>query len=225
MLKYQLIITPLLLSLMSTSAFAGVVLGATRVVYESEQEEATLTLTNTREKGAFLVQSWVSSDENKVTKTPFIITPPLFKLGAAKKNILRIVNVDGGLPEDRESLFWINVKPIPASDSENRNELQVIVKSTLKLIYRPAALHEQAESAYKNIVFTQNGKGLDIYNPAAVYISLNNLDIDGKKEDDVSLLPPLSHIKVNTHGVKVNSISWQAITDNGSLTNTMNYHF
>lgn len=225
MFKKQIIFTSLLLSLMSSSAFAGVILGATRVVYESDQEEATLTLTNTRQKDAFLVQSWVSGDVNKITKTPFIITPPLFKLGAAKKNILRIVNVDGGLPDDRESLFWINVKPIPASDSENRNELQLIVKSTLKLIYRPAALHEQAESAYKNLVFTRNDKGLDIYNPGAVYISLNSLDINGKKESDVSLLPPFSHVTVNTHGVKANNIAWQAITDNGSLTNAINYHF
>lgn len=226
MLKHQMIFMPLLLlSMMSTSAFAGVVLGATRVVYESDQDEATLTLTNTREKNSFLVQSWVSGNESESTKTPFIITPPLFKLGPAKKNVLRIVNVDGGLPEDRESLFWINVKPIPASDSENRNELQVIIKSTLKLIYRPAALHEQAETAYKNIVFSQNEKGVDIYNPASVYISLSDLEIDGKKKEDVSLLPPLSHVTINTHGVKASDISWQAITDNGSLTNTMNYRF
>lgn len=218
-------LAPLLLCLFSAGSLAGVVPGATRVVFESDQNDATLTLTNTRSTNSFLVQSWVSGDANHNTKTPFIITPPLFKLGPEKKNVLRIVNVDGGLPEDRESLFWINVKPIPASDSENSNELQVIIKSTLKLFYRPAALHEQAESAYKKIIFSNNVKGLDIYNPSAVYVSLNDFEVNGIKDDSVSLLPPLSHVAINTHGVTPKTVTWQAITDNGSLTNTMNYRF
>lgn len=226
MFEYKnLVLAPILLCLYSSGACAGVVLGATRVIYESDQNDATLTLTNTRSKNSFLVQSWVSGDVNHSTNTPFIITPPLFKLGAEKKNVLRIVNVDGGLPEDRESLFWINVKPIPASDSEKTNELQVIIKSTLKLFYRPAALHEQAESAFKNIIFSQNAEGLDIYNPSAVYVSLNNFEVNGVKEENISLLPPLSHVSVNTHGVTAKTITWQAITDNGSLTNTLNYRF
>ncbi|MCV5920354.1 fimbria/pilus periplasmic chaperone, partial [Escherichia coli] len=75
-------------------------------------------------------------------KTPFIITPPLFKLDPEKNNILRIVNITHGLPQDRESVYWVNVKAIPSKsdDSENKNVLQIAVRTRIKLFYRPAGL-------------------------------------------------------------------------------------
>jgi P pilus assembly chaperone PapD len=52
------------------------------------------------------------------------------------------VRTGGSLPEDRESVFWLNVKSIPATDDSvpHNNVLQVVVKSRLKLFYRPAGL-------------------------------------------------------------------------------------
>ncbi|MCC3264159.1 fimbria/pilus periplasmic chaperone, partial [Paenibacillus polymyxa] len=72
----------------------------------------------------------------------FIITPPLFKLSPTKNNVLRIVNTSDALPQDRESVYWVNVKSIPArsEDAENKNVLQIAVRTRLKLFYRPAGL-------------------------------------------------------------------------------------
>lgn len=71
-------------------------------------------------------------------KAPFIITPPLYRLDKDQQNVERIV-LAGALPQDKESLYWLNIKAIPAA-SRKDNTLQIAVKTRIKLIYRPAAL-------------------------------------------------------------------------------------
>lgn len=53
--------------------------------------------------------------------TQFVITPPLFSMQGKKENTLRIINATNHqLPGDRESLFWVNVKAIPAMEKTRR---------------------------------------------------------------------------------------------------------
>jgi P pilus assembly chaperone PapD len=59
-------------------------------------------------------------------KAPFIITPPLYRLDGGQKNIERIV-MTGSLPQEQESLFWLNIKAIPSA-SKQMNSLQIAVK-------------------------------------------------------------------------------------------------
>lgn len=99
----------------------GVALSTTRVIYDGGKKEASLTVENHNKNEEFLIQSWID-DVNGNKKTPFIITPPLFKLDPDKNNVLRIVNIEDTLPKDRESVYWINVKAIPAKSAENENK-------------------------------------------------------------------------------------------------------
>ncbi|MGL4116894.1 fimbria/pilus periplasmic chaperone, partial [Escherichia coli] len=112
-----------------------------RVIYDGNKKEASLTVQNKNKSEEFLIQSWVD-DATGSKKTPFIITPPLFKLEPGKNNILRIVNVNPSLPQDRESVYWVNVKAIPSQNEENegKNVLQIAVRTRIKLFYRPAGL-------------------------------------------------------------------------------------
>lgn len=51
------------------------------------------------------------------------MTPPLFRLNAGDDSSLRIIKTEGNLPEDKESLFYVNVRAIPAqSKSEAENQ-------------------------------------------------------------------------------------------------------
>lgn len=46
------------------------------------------------------------------------------------KNVLRIIRTGGNLPEDRESLYWLDIKSIPSSNPDNKhNTLMLAVKS------------------------------------------------------------------------------------------------
>lgn len=94
---------------------AGVNVGTTRVVYQGQDKEANLSVSNTDENSPYLVQSWVSAYEDRnQSADEFIMTPPLFRLDAQSQNILRIIATDvKQLPPDKESLFLINVKAIP----------------------------------------------------------------------------------------------------------------
>ncbi|HEC2037737.1 TPA: molecular chaperone [Klebsiella oxytoca] len=211
--------------LFSQSCFAGVVLGSTRLIYNSDEKEATLTLTNTREAKSYLVQSWVSSSGSNKENVPFIVTPPVFKLGGGKKGMLRVLYTDNSLPRDRESLFWLNVKPIPAQDIEAQNELQVVIKSKIKLLYRPDSLRDDAPQAYKKLRFSKIPDGMDIYNPTPYYISLYSLMLNGKEDSQISMLPPFSHNKLKTIAGNLNTSQWQAINDNGSPSEIMKATF
>ncbi|EOW4282748.1 fimbria/pilus periplasmic chaperone, partial [Escherichia coli] len=132
----------------------GVALSTTRVIYDGGKKEASLTVENHNKNEEFLIQSWID-DVNGNKKTPFIITPPLFKLDPDKNNVLRIVNIEDTLPKDRESVYWINVKAIPAksAENENKNVLQIAVRTRLKLFYRPKGLPGSNLEAMKQLRF------------------------------------------------------------------------
>ncbi|WP_150149569.1 fimbria/pilus periplasmic chaperone, partial [Enterobacter bugandensis] len=94
--------------------------------------ETSADIRNPDRSGGWLVQTWVDRGVNG-SKTPFIVTPPLFRINPGVENILRIVRTGGSLPEDRESVFWLNVKSIPATADRvpHNHVLQVVVKSRL----------------------------------------------------------------------------------------------
>ena len=63
----------------STSAEAGVALGATRVIYPAGQKQVQLAVTNNDNNSTYLIQSWVeNADGGKDGR--FVITPPLFAM-------------------------------------------------------------------------------------------------------------------------------------------------
>lgn len=112
----------------------GVSLGATRIIYNSNIKQTNLVITNSDKQNSFLIQSWVS-DNQGIKNNDFIVTPPLYILDANKENALRIMYTGAPLPEDRESLFWMNVKVIPSLQDElaKENTLQIAIQSRIKL--------------------------------------------------------------------------------------------
>ena len=60
------------------TAQAGVIIGGTRIIYHADKKESSLDVKNP-DPYSYLIQSWVDKDENDTSKTPFIVTPPLFR--------------------------------------------------------------------------------------------------------------------------------------------------
>lgn len=114
----------------SAAHAGGVQIGRTRVIYNANDKEEALPIINKGADTPWLVQSWVDTGDGK-TRGPFIITPPLFRLDPQKEQSLRIIWSGVPLPENRESLFYINVRTIPASDKANKDS------NMLRLIYKP----------------------------------------------------------------------------------------
>jgi P pilus assembly chaperone PapD len=157
--------------------------GSTRVIYQSKEKEANLSLSNSGEDGVpYLVQSWVSAFDNRdESADEFIITPPLFRLDANSQNILRIIATNAqNLPVDKESLFLLNVKAIPAMTDEQRsqNVLQIALKTTIKLFYRPAGLKGSLPEAVEQLQWRVEGGKLSVHNPSGFNVVVSELLIN-----------------------------------------------
>ncbi|CDH34649.1 molecular chaperone [Xenorhabdus bovienii] len=197
----------------------GVVIGGTRVVYLSDKKEVSVSVNNLEKESVYLIQSWIQ-DENEKTKTPFIVTPPLFKLPANNENILRIIKVGSGLPMDRESIFWLNVTSIPETVKSNAdvNQLQIVVNSRLKLFYRPTQLEENSGESYKHIKFRKENGVLIAKNSTPYFISLSHLKVDGKEIEGAGMINPFSQSSWSLPVKNAKNVSWKAINDYGGVT-------
>ena len=222
--KFKLLAAGLLLAAASQSAFAvgGVVLGSTRVVFDAKNKEASLTVANKTEKQYFLIQSWVD-DSNGNKNVPFTLTPPLFRLNAAKENMLRIVKTPGDVPADRESVFWVNVKAIPPApeEGESQNVLQLAIKTRIKLFYRPTTLTTKVDDAPAQLQWFHSGNKLVVKNPSEYSVTLDQVKINGNDVKDVNMVLPKSEATYEFPAAAGNAqeLQFTAITDYGGLTN------
>lgn len=168
-------------------AHASVVITGTRVIFNAAQGETTVRLTNDNSRPA-LVEAWIDDGDVNSTPdsahTPFLITPPLFRMDPNKDQSLRILFAPGSqpLPTDRETLFWLNVleiPPKPGGAAADRNTLQFAIRSRLKLFYRPAELPGDPLKAPDLLVFKvasdAQGAALDVHNPTPYYVTISKL--------------------------------------------------
>lgn len=161
---------------------AGVAIAGTRVIYNEQSHEADITVKNTNPHDPVLIQSWVGdlADNNK---SPFIVTPPLFRLDAGDSNDLRVLLTSAQLPNDRESLFTLNIKVIPANTAPaGENILQFAIKNQLKLIYRPAGLPGSALDAAQHLRWRVSGNHLQAENASPYYVTITTLTCAGQNQ-------------------------------------------
>lgn len=197
----------------------GIALGATRVIYPAEANQVSLAIINSDEKNRFLIQSWVENKDGNKT-ADFLATPPLFVVKPKGENTLRLMYVGAPLPTDRESVYWINVKAIPAVDKrslEDKNALQLAVLSRIKLFVRPANLPMGADSAPAMLRFQQSGTRLTIANPSPYFITLVNLQSGSQKLPN-TMVSPKSSTSLTLPGRESGAVSFQTINDYGAMT-------
>ncbi|WP_255252527.1 molecular chaperone [Enterobacter sp. CC120223-11] len=197
-----------------TIANAGIIIGGTRVVYDGNKKEASLSVNNP-DSTPYLIQSWVEVPGNGAEKAPFIITPPLYRLDKGQQNVERIL-LAGTLPQDKESLYWLNIKAIPSAAAKD-NTLQIAVKTRIKLIYRPAALKGQLpEDQAEKLTWQRSGNQIQVTNPTSLVINFNEITVNGKKLNDVSYVLPGSSARFALPpGVSGGAVTFKVINDYG----------
>nr|WP_154667024.1 type 1 fimbria chaperone FimC [Chania multitudinisentens] len=206
-----------------TTAFmaqaAGIALHATRVIYPAGAKQTSLSLSNSDTKGRYLINAWVDNGSEQKEKG-FIITPPLFVSEANSENTLRIIYAGPPLPADRESVFWLNVKAIPAVEKasiEGKNVLQLAILSRIKLFVRPGNLPQPPENAPAQLRFKRTGMQLNITNPSPYYVSLVNLKLGTQKLPNI-MAAPKETTPVPVPAAIEGNISFQTVNDYGALT-------
>jgi P pilus assembly chaperone PapD len=161
----------------TAAAQAGITLGATRVVYEARHKEESIVVRNVG-KAPVLTQSWIDAGEG--VEAPFIVTPPLSRLDGGRSQRLRLMYEGQGLPDDRESVAWLNVQEVPVA-SGKENTLQLAVRQRIKVFYRPKGLPGSAAEAPAALQWTvarDSGKGaaLHVRNPSAYHVTISRIE-------------------------------------------------
>lgn len=215
----QRIIAGSLLSLLTlSSASASVSLMGTRVIYDGAKKEASVQLQNP-DKTPYLVQSWIDMPEgDKSKKAPFVVTPPLFRLDPQQKNVLRII-LTSPLPEDKESMFWLNVKGIPGGPTGD-NSIQIAVNTVVKLIYRPQALGKSTPIEHSDkLSWQRSGSQIQVSNASSYYINFGRISVAGKKLEKVTYVAPGAVARFDLpQGISGGDVAFAIINDQGGVS-------
>ncbi|CAO95432.1 fimbrial biogenesis chaperone [Erwinia tasmaniensis] len=202
--------------LISGVTHAAVVMNASRIVMEDTTEK-TIIFDNTSEN-PFIVQ--VEADNKE--KPDFIAVPPVFKIKEKGGQTVKVKLLSSQLPQDKESLFYLNFTQIPGvrKDENGDDRLNIIIRSRLKIIYRPASVNAFSAKDENKISYRLQSGTLVISNKSPNILSIREIS-NGKRilAEQVTLLPgenhstvlkdnhlsgPLNAVIINDYGTPVN---------------------
>ncbi len=162
-------------------ASASVIVQATRIIYPADAREVSLQLSNS-DAHPNLIQVWADIDnpqsDPENADAPFIITPPIFRMEPKSGQTVRIMLTAERLPQDRESVFYLNTLQIPPKSAEYdaQNRLQLTLRNRLKLFYRPNQIAGKPSDIESQLSFhiTQQGRDwlITAYNPTGYFATL-----------------------------------------------------
>jgi len=199
-----------------------------RVIYpESSKQGVSLTAYN-KSPAAYLMQSWIrpvdlaTGDVDTAWQgtpvMPFIVTPPLVRFEANSELTLRIRRNDIPLPTDRESVFFISMKALPAQQP-NADQMVMTVVSNMKLFYRPNGLAKRAVAEQaKKLTFSQRGNQLIATNPTPYWLTFSHLEIGGTELPKPGLrrmVPPFGKQTYDFPTSVTGKVTWQLIDEDG----------
>jgi P pilus assembly protein, chaperone PapD len=175
---------------LTASAQASVTMLGSRVIYNAEASSVDVQLKN-NDTYPYVVQTWfdegnIDANPQDSHSVPFLATPPVFRIQPKSGQIVRIVfNQTKSLPQDRESVYWFNFLQVPPSNvagGQKQNKMLVMLRTRVKLFYRPAALSSPGDIAKKLQVKTvrdaRKGTGIEVSNPTPWFASLSNLSAE-----------------------------------------------
>ena len=213
-----------LVLMLSAQAMASISLSATRVVFDGAHKEANITVRNGAQDT--LIQSWVDQEDTRKA-TLFAVTPPLARVFAKDQQLLRILYEGQGMPQDKESVIWLNVQEIPQK-SQHANTLQLAVRQRIKVFFRPQGLGGDALKAPAELqwrLVLDNGKTvLKVKNPSLYHVSMADLTLgDAQKHElamDSTMIAPGAEAQFPLARFTANStptLTFSSINDFGAM--------
>lgn len=215
LVTYLKIISVLFL-LISGVTQAAVVMNASRIVMAGTLEK-TIMFDNTSDN-PFIVQ--VESDNKD--KPDFVAVPPVFKIKEKGGQTVKVKLLSSELPQNRESLFYLDFTQIPGvrKNENDDDRLNIIIRSRLKVIYRPAAVNAFSSKDENKVSYRLQGGALVISNKSPNILSIRDIS-NGKRilAEKLTLLPgddysavlkgdhlsgPLNAVMINDYGTPVN---------------------
>lgn len=203
-------------------AHAGIVIYGTRIIYPAEKNEVLVQLMNQGERSS-LVQSWIDDGDMSLSpekiQVPFLLTPPVAKVAAKSGQQLKIKKMPNMLPNNKESLFYLNVLDIPPNnpDSVGKNVLKFAMQNRIKLFYRPKGIAAVNKNTFHKLSLTRSGNGYSIRNDAANWVTVTEVKTNNVKINNESImLAPLSSEKMALKNSNASQYKLTIIDDHGN---------
>lgn len=183
-LCYARLLPAIVMTCTTLSAGAAVSLDRTRAVFPGDKKSISLNIGNENKQVPYLAQAWLEdADGVKITTGPLVVTPPVQRLEPGAKSMVKVMAGPGAnlLAQDRESLFWFNLREIPPK-SDKQNVLQIALQTRIKLFYRPAGIAQAPGAVWQDqLVLVRQGNGYRIENPTPYYVTV--IGIGGSKAE------------------------------------------
>lgn len=183
-----------------SAANAAVTLDRTRIIFDGNQSSINITIRNDNPELPYLAQSWLENAlEQKLETGPIIATPPIQRMEPKSTSLVRLSTAPdiAKLPQDRESLFYYNLREIPPKSSE-AGVLQIALQSRVKLFYRPESIVAQSKTDWtKYITLTATSSSYTLDNPTPFYLTVIGIGNSQKQSEesdfDAVMIPPKSN--------------------------------
>lgn len=167
----------LLMTFGPSAVQAAVALDRTRAILNETEKSVSMNVTNQNKQLPYLVQGWLEDEKSNKVNSPLTVLPPVQRLEPGAKTQVKVQGLPAvaQLPQDRESLFFFNLREIPPR-SDKPNTLQIALQTRIKLFYRPKAIvatqHDVDNPWQQKITLQRQGDSYQVTNPTPYYVTI-----------------------------------------------------
>lgn len=174
-------------TLSSLQANAAISLDRTRIIFPGDQKSISMTISNENKQLPYLAQGWIENDKGEKINSPFVVLPPVQRVEPGSKTQIKIQGTNGftALPQDRESVFYFNLREIPPR-SNKPNVLQLALQTKVKLFYRPQSLLQSSDAKpwQESMTLIRSGDRYLVHNPTGYYATIIDAREKGAKSEN-----------------------------------------
>ena len=202
-------------STLTPTAQAAIALDRTRIIFDGSLQSVSLSLSNQNKQLPYLAQGWLEDEQGNKITSPLTVLPPVQRIEPGKPSQVKVQSLPDirRLPQDRESLFYFNLREIPPK-SDKPNSLQIALQTRIKLFYRPAAIAIESNAApfQTQLTLSRQGDKYVVNNPTPYYVTLvdaaSTKKSEGAKGFEPLMVPPKSSapMTVNAEAVGTNPV-------------------
>lgn len=186
-------------AMLISTANGAVSMDRTRVIFDGSQKSISLNISNNNKQLPYLAQGWIENTTGQKIQSPLVVLPPVQRLEPGKSSQVKIEALPAinTLPQDRESLFYFNLREIPPK-SDKPNTLQIALQTRVKLFYRPKAIMPEKNNTpwQEKLILEKQGEQYILKNPTPYYVTIINATANTKltngKEFTPVMVPPFS---------------------------------
>lgn len=216
--------------MISQPNYASIVMDGTRVIYQGNKNEVTISLTNKNTRPV-LIQSWIDTGNENTSpekiSVPFVLTPPINRVDPNQGQTIRISYTGApALPTDRESVYWLNVLEVPAKDkisAQTQQKLNVVFRTRIKLFYRPDGLTGNSNDAPEELHWHLSGQSVTVQNSSKYNITIFDIKYKDKgvssETNGKMVAPGESQQFTLKNAGNIDGLSFSTINDYGALIN------